>query len=163
MASTTIGQRGDKEARERRRDKGRAVRRPRQELAGAWRRRTGAGEGRIRRDGAESLNIQTRRISFFILLVLFVQRKEKRKAATPPAGWVTATRPRVVQPLLRVRMRTYHQVIHSSPLFSYFPWIWSSFAMFFSCRNHSFSMLLSRSEAQSLEILCSALSDISSD
>ena len=93
------------------------------------------GEGRIRRDGAESLNIQTRRISFFILLVLFVQRKEKRKAATPPAGWMTATRPRVVQPLRRVRMRTYHQVIHSSPLFSYFPSIWSSLAMFFSCRN----------------------------
>ncbi|XP_044432745.1 uncharacterized protein [Triticum aestivum] len=96
------------EVREKRK-KGGAVQRPRQELVGAWRRRTGAGEGRIRRDGEESLNIQTRRNSLFILLVLFVQRKEKRKAATPPAGWVTATRPRVVQPLLRVRMRTYHQ------------------------------------------------------
>ena len=62
------------------------MRRPRRELAGAWRRRTGAGEARIQRDGAESLNIQTRRISFFILLVLFVQTNEKRKAATLPAG-----------------------------------------------------------------------------
>ncbi|XP_044432523.1 uncharacterized protein [Triticum aestivum] len=105
---TDAGKKGNMEVRERRK-KGGAVRRPRQELAGAWRRRTGAGEGRIQCDGAESLNIQTRRISFFILLVLFVQRKEKRKAATPPAGWMTATRARVVQPLRRVRMRTYHQ------------------------------------------------------
>ncbi|XP_044423075.1 uncharacterized protein [Triticum aestivum] len=66
MASTTIGQRGDKEARERRRDKGKAVRREegrsspepgdggraretegRPDLAGAGRWRTGAGDGGI--------------------------------------------------------------------------------------------------------------------
>ncbi|XP_044421754.1 uncharacterized protein [Triticum aestivum] len=51
--------RGDKEARERRRDKGRAVRRPRPELAGAGRWRTGAGDGGIPCGGAKSLLFPT--------------------------------------------------------------------------------------------------------
>ena len=50
-------------------EKGGVVRRPRKELAEAGRRRTGAGEARIQRDGAESLNIQTHHIPFFVLQV----------------------------------------------------------------------------------------------
>ena len=127
------------------------VRRPRRELAGAWRRRTGA-----ERDGAESLNIQTRRNSLFILLVWFVPRKEKRKAATPPAGWVTPATPASKN----VDLPPGNPFI--SPLFL-LPLDLVLICHVLQLQKYAFSMLLSRSEAQSLEILCSALSDISSD
>ncbi|KAF7021882.1 hypothetical protein CFC21_034760 [Triticum aestivum] len=57
MASAAPGHKGDREARERRRKKGGVVRRPSEELAGAGRRRTGAGDGGVRRGGAKSLNL----------------------------------------------------------------------------------------------------------
>ncbi|EMS46583.1 hypothetical protein TRIUR3_33937 [Triticum urartu] len=49
MASAAPGHKGDREARERRRKKGGVVRRPSEELAGAGRRRTGVGDGGVRR------------------------------------------------------------------------------------------------------------------
>ncbi|XBH84634.1 hypothetical protein VPH35_072758 [Triticum aestivum] len=58
MASAAPRHKGDGEAGERRRKKGGVVRRPSEELAGAGRRRTGAGDGGVRRGGAKSLQVE---------------------------------------------------------------------------------------------------------